>query len=76
MTAKSWKSAFLQRGGFVYLLKVFFNRSRTALNVTASDAHDNVTSEESCLQTLANGLLLKLVRTFLLAAMSSGNKLP
>ena len=72
VTAKSWKSAFLQRGGFVYLLKVFFNRSRTALNVTAPDAHDNVSSEESCLQTLANGLLLKLVRTFLLAAMSSG----
>ena len=72
VTAKSWKSEFLQRGGFVHLLKVFFNRSRVALNITTADAHDNVSSEESSLQNLANGLLLKLVRTFLLAAMSSG----
>ena len=71
VTAKSWKSEFLQRGGFVHLLKVFFNRSRKALSITTADACQ-YSSEESSLQNLANGLLLKLVRTFLLAAMSSG----
>ena len=60
--AVSWKLQFLQRGGFLYLLHIFLER-----NVVSNSS----SVIENSLETLANGLLLKLVRTFLLAAMSS-----
>jgi ubiquitin C-terminal hydrolase len=63
--AVSWKLQFLQRGGFLYLLNIFLER-----NVLFSQ-DSSLNDIESSLDTLANGLLLKLVRAFLLAAMSS-----
>ena len=55
--AVSWKLQFLQRGGFLYLLHIFLER-----NVVSNSSSVIENSSE----TLANGLLLKLVRTFLL----------